>query len=203
MSQEHPNQNKEFEFQGLHHLALVARDMAETVDFYSNTLGMPLIKSIDLPYGSGQHFFFDIGNGDTLAFFWFPDAPEAAPGIASQGAGLKTAIASMNHVAFQVPADKIEAYVERLREKGVPCSEVVNHDMSETQASPEPNDHTWARSVYFTDPNGIALELCYWPKAFGEEDRVVTGATEADRERYLEIKKASPPFGDRGFPQRT
>ena len=31
----------------------------------------------------GQHFFFDIGNGDTLAFFWFPNAPEAAPGVAS------------------------------------------------------------------------------------------------------------------------
>ncbi|ETZ96650.1 putative glyoxalase/bleomycin resistance protein/dioxygenase [Mycobacterium kansasii 662] len=30
-----------------------------TVDFYSNILGMPLIKSLDLPAGQGQHFFFD------------------------------------------------------------------------------------------------------------------------------------------------
>jgi len=34
----------------------------------------------------GQHFFFDIGNGDSLAFFWLPDAPEAAPGVAAPDA---------------------------------------------------------------------------------------------------------------------
>ena len=33
----------------------------------------------------GQHFFFDSGGGDCLAFFWFPDAPEPAPGVASAG----------------------------------------------------------------------------------------------------------------------
>ena len=107
MSKEHPNQNKEFEFQGLHHLALVANDMEETVDFYQNKLGMPLIKSIDLPCGVGQHFFFDMGNGDTLAFFSLTDGPPTAPGIASQDKGLTSAVASMHHVALPVPADKI------------------------------------------------------------------------------------------------
>ena len=74
--------NKEFELRGVNHLALVCRDMARTVDFYANVLGMPLTKTIDLPAGMGQHFFFDIGNGDSLAFFWFPEAPERAPGVA-------------------------------------------------------------------------------------------------------------------------
>ena len=45
----------------------------------------------------GQHFFFDMGNGGSLAFFWFPDAPEAVPGVASPqpkwGAGLTTGTA--------------------------------------------------------------------------------------------------------------
>ena len=77
------NQNKEFELRSINHLALVCKDMARTVDFYSNVLGMPLIKTIDLPNGMGQHFFFDMGNGGSLAFFWFPDAPEAVPGVAS------------------------------------------------------------------------------------------------------------------------
>ncbi|EUA16119.1 glyoxalase/Bleomycin resistance /Dioxygenase superfamily protein [Mycobacterium xenopi 4042] len=54
-------------------------DMARTVDFYSNILGMPLIKSLDLPGGQGQHFFFDAGNGDCVAFFWFADAPDRVP----------------------------------------------------------------------------------------------------------------------------
>ncbi|HEX7460009.1 MAG TPA: VOC family protein, partial [Acidimicrobiales bacterium] len=72
-----------FEFRGINHLALVCADMARTVDFYSGVLGMPLVKTIELPFGMGQHFFFDCGGGDCLAFFWFPDAPAAAPGISA------------------------------------------------------------------------------------------------------------------------
>ena len=54
----------QFEFGGINHLALVCRDMARTVDFYTNVLGMPLIKTIELPAAMGQHFFFDCGGGD-------------------------------------------------------------------------------------------------------------------------------------------
>ena len=35
--------NTEFNFRGINHLALVSSDMARTVDFYTNVLGMPLI----------------------------------------------------------------------------------------------------------------------------------------------------------------
>ena len=75
--------NSEFTFRGINHLALVCSDMERTVDFYCNVLGMPLVKTIELPLGMGQHFFFDVGNGDCLAFFWFPDAPAHAPGVAA------------------------------------------------------------------------------------------------------------------------
>ncbi|HEX2402990.1 MAG TPA: VOC family protein, partial [Mycobacterium sp.] len=47
------NPNSEFELGGINHVALVCSDMARTVDFYSNVLGMPLIKSLDLPGGMG------------------------------------------------------------------------------------------------------------------------------------------------------
>ena len=57
--------------------------MAKTVEFYRDVLGMPLVKTLDLPDGSSQHFFFDRGGGNSLAFFWFANAPEAAPGIAA------------------------------------------------------------------------------------------------------------------------
>ena len=191
MAKNHREPNTEFTFEGLHHVALVAKDMDETVDFYSNVLGMPLFKAIDLPHGMGQHFFFDIGNGDTLAFFWFPDAPEASPGVASQGSDLTSAVGSMNHIAFQVPEKKIEEYVQRLRAKGIECSDVTNHDMSELQVGPEHTSDTWARSVYFTDPNGIALELCYWPKEFTAEDATLKAAKASDAERYLEVKRNS------------
>ena len=62
-------ENKEFQLRGINHLALVCKDMARTVDFYTNILGMPLIKTLELPNHMGQHFFFDIGNEDSLAFF--------------------------------------------------------------------------------------------------------------------------------------
>ena len=77
--------NTEFKLNGINHLALVSSDMARTVDFYTNVLGMPLIKTLEIP-GGAQHFFFDCGNGDSLAFFWFPEAPAAVPGISAAGA---------------------------------------------------------------------------------------------------------------------
>jgi len=56
------------ELNGLHHLALVCKDMQRTVDFYTNEVGLTLKKGFDLP-GYGQHFFFDMGGGSELAFF--------------------------------------------------------------------------------------------------------------------------------------
>ncbi len=44
--------NTEFEFRGINHLALVSSDMARTVDFYTNVLGMPLIKTLEIPGGA-------------------------------------------------------------------------------------------------------------------------------------------------------
>ena len=49
--------NEKFELRGINHLALVCKDMQRTVDSYEGVLGMPLIKTINLPQGSGQHFF--------------------------------------------------------------------------------------------------------------------------------------------------
>lgn len=158
--------NEIFEIGGVNHLALVCKDMARTVDFYTNVLGMPLIKTIDLPRGMGQHFFFDIGNGDSLAFFWFPDAPPAAPGIASAanlpGKSIVSAHGSMNHIAFNVPAEKIDEYYEKLRARGVEVTKILNHDDSEYQVSLDVTPTTFVRSIYFFDPDGICLEFAAW-----------------------------------------
>ena len=107
--------NREFEIRGVNHLALVCKDMARTVAFYRDILGMPLTKTIDLPGDMGQHFFFDIGNGDSLAFFWFPKAHEAVPGVSApvslpaQGS-LASAHGAMNHSAFDVAPEKFDEY---------------------------------------------------------------------------------------------
>ena len=163
--------NEKFEIRGIDHLALVCRDMKKTVDFYCGTLGMPLVKTIDLPGGGGQHFFFDIGNGDLLAFFWFPDAPEGIPGVTHAGDGkLASAHASMNHVAFNVPAEKLDEYRSKLAEAGIEATDVVNHDDSQRQASRALTDSTFVRSVYFRDPDGILLEFAAWTRALDERD---------------------------------
>ena len=166
-----------FEYGGINHLALVCRDMERTVDFYTNVLGMPLIKTIDLPGDMGQHFFFDCGGGDSLAFFWFPNAPEPAPGVSAprgrpdQGE-LTSAIGSMNHVAFNVAPEHIEAYRERLIAAGVECTEVANHDDSEYGISKDLHPGVFVRSVYFQDPDGILLELACWTRELGSPDDV-------------------------------
>jgi catechol 2,3-dioxygenase-like lactoylglutathione lyase family enzyme len=169
--------NDEFELRGINHLALVCRDMQRTVEFYSDVLGMPLIKTIELPFNMGQHFFFDIGNGDALAFFWFPDAPDPAPGIAAPrtlptGGELTTAIGSMNHVAFDVPADKIDAYLDKLRSKGIDAADILNHDDSEMGATKDVHEGTFVRSIYFFDPDGILLEFAAWLRPVGGDEDV-------------------------------
>lgn len=170
-----------FELGGINHLALVCRDMQRTVEFYSGVLGMPLIKTIELPAGMGQHFFFDCGGGDCLAFFWFPDAPEPAPGISAPAArpdqgSLTSAIGSMNHVAFAVPPERIEQYRDRLRAAGIDCTEVANHDDSEWGISAELHPDVFVRSIYFQDPDGILLEFACWTRSFGPDDTAVAPA---------------------------
>ncbi len=49
------------QYDGVHHLALVSKDMARTVDFYTNVMDMKLVKGFDLGFDMGQHFFFDMG----------------------------------------------------------------------------------------------------------------------------------------------
>lgn len=174
--------NEKFELGGINHLALVCKDMARTVDFYTNVLGMPLVKTIELPMGMGQHFFFDCGGGDCVAFFWFPDAPEAEPGVSSAAAlpgkgDLATAHGSMNHVAFNVPVDKFDDYVEKLTAAGVAVSDVSNHDDSEWTVSKELHEGVYIRSVYFFDPDGILLEFACWTRQLGAEDILVVPKT--------------------------
>ncbi|MQA13116.1 MAG: VOC family protein [Pseudonocardiaceae bacterium] len=178
--------NNEFQFGGINHLALVCSDMQRTVDFYSGVLGMPLVKTIELPRGKGQHFFFDCGGGDCLAFFWFPQAPDGVPGVSAPAARpdqgeIVSAVGSMNHVAFSVPADRFDDYYARLAAKGVAVSPVLNHDDSPEGVTQELHDGVFVRSFYFTDPDGILLEFACWLREFGDTDARHTPRTAADR----------------------
>ena len=191
--------NTEFEIRGVNHLALVCKDMARTVEFYRDVLGMPLIKTLDLPGGMGQHFFFDIGNGDSLAFFWFPGAPEAVPGVSSPGGlpgggDIRTAHGSMNHIAFDVPAEKFDDYVAKLKAKGVKLGAVLNHDNSPSQVSAEVTPDVFVRSVYFFDPDGVMLEFASWTHTGFTAKDVAHEAVDAagQKSRRVVLKAVEP-----------
>jgi catechol 2,3-dioxygenase-like lactoylglutathione lyase family enzyme len=169
------NTNTEFELRGINHLALVCRDMAETVAWYEDVLGMKLVKTLELPDGRGQHFFLDMGNGvDGIAFFWFPDAPAGVPGESLQNRSGVTATGSMNHLAFDVPAERFEEYRQKLIDKGVSVTEIINHanslDGGHTPEYDPDDDDVFIRSMYFKDPNGTTLEFACWTKVLDESD---------------------------------
>src|SRR5438445_12272459 len=54
-------------WKGVNHLALVTPDMDATVRFYAGVLGMRLCAT--LMAGPMRHYFFEIGDGQTVAFF--------------------------------------------------------------------------------------------------------------------------------------
>ena len=132
-------------WRGINHLALITPDMDATVRFYHGALGMPIVATINA--GPMRHYFFDMGMGNTIAFFCWSDAEvdtfEKPAGIPPDFP------AQFDHVSFNLPElrDLIDLQA-RLREHGVEVTELV--------------DHGFVQSVYFTDPNGIALEASYW-----------------------------------------
>jgi catechol 2,3-dioxygenase-like lactoylglutathione lyase family enzyme len=174
-----------FEFKGINHLALVCKDMAKTVEFYRDKLGMRLTKTLNLPMGMGQHFFFDVGNGDSIAFFWFPDAPEAVPGISAPlhlptRGNIASAHGSMNHIAINVPAEKFDEYYNRLIDMDIDVTPVLNHDDSIMQVAEKLHDDVFIRSVYFFDPDGVLLEFASWHRALTPARDVVHDPVRAD-----------------------
>ncbi|MEU5880774.1 VOC family protein [Spirillospora sp. NPDC047279] len=180
-------QNPEFELGGVNHLALVCSDMKRTVEFYTGVLGMRLVKTIDLPGDAGQHFFFDMGGGNLLAFFWFRDAPDAVPGVSTAatvpGIGeFTTAVGSMNHLAITVPEERFLEYRATLKGKGVRVGPIIDHDESELGFSTTLHDGVYVRSFYFQDPDGILLEFACWRRELARPGDVThTPKTAADR----------------------
>jgi catechol 2,3-dioxygenase-like lactoylglutathione lyase family enzyme len=130
---------------GINHLALVTNDMDATVRFYAGVLGARLVATIGTP--AFRHYFFEIGPRNTVAFFEYAGAP-AQP--FAKPAGIPDArAAQFDHVSFELPDE--EALLDlrnRLKAAGCEVTDVV--------------DHGFIHSVYFTDPNGIALEASWW-----------------------------------------
>src|SRR3990170_6092957 len=97
--------------QGVHHLALICRDVEETIGFYQGLLGFPLVELVEnRDYAGSSHFFFDIGHGNLLGFFDFPghDHPES-----------QETIGGVQHIAISVDEEQFRNARTRLDAAGV------------------------------------------------------------------------------------
>jgi hypothetical protein len=101
----------------------------------------------------------------------------------------------MNHLAFNVPVEKFDAYVERLKAKGIEVSPVFNHDNSAFQISAEVTEEVFVRSVYFFDPDGVCLEFAAWTRPMGPTDVEHEAATaDGGRSQGLVLDAGGAPI---------
>lgn len=132
-------------WRGINHLALITDDMDKTVRFYHGVLGARLVA--DLGNDAFRHYFFEFGAGNTVAFFEYRDVPVQS---FAKPAGVPDPRAvQFDHLSFNLPDEEaLHALRNRLKMADCEVTDVVDHGM--------------IRSVYFTDPNGIALEASWW-----------------------------------------
>ncbi len=132
-------------WRGINHLALITDDMDATVRFYHGVLGARLVATIGT--ASFRHYFFEIGAGNTVAFFEYQGV-DVASFAKPAGVPDRRAV-QFDHVSFNVGDEHALGLLrKRLAAFGCEVTTVV--------------DHGFIHSVYFTDPNGIALEASCW-----------------------------------------
>ena len=118
---------------GVHHMALLSSDVERTVRFYQDVLGFPLTEIFEnRDYRGSNHFFFDIGHGNLLAFFDFPGLDLGA---------YAEVLGGLHHLAISMAPSEWEAARARLDKAG------VDYQLES------------GTSIYFRDPDGARLEL--------------------------------------------
>jgi catechol 2,3-dioxygenase-like lactoylglutathione lyase family enzyme len=132
-------------WRGINHLALITDDMDATVRFYHGVLGARLVATIGTP--DFRHYFFEFGPEQTVAFFEYQGV-QLEP--FSKPAGIPDPRAvQFDHLSFNLPDEEaLESLRRRLKEHDCEVTDVVDHGVM--------------HSIYFTDPNGIALEASWW-----------------------------------------
>jgi catechol 2,3-dioxygenase-like lactoylglutathione lyase family enzyme len=124
---------------GIHHITAICRDMERTTNFYTDVLGMTLVKqTVNFDDPDTKHFYFADEEGRPGTVLTFFEYPGAAPG--QVGAG------STHHIALMVEDEaEQDDFQAHLEEHGVRVS--------------GPYDRTYFRSIYFRDPDGHILEI--------------------------------------------
>ena len=129
----------------IHHQAFLCRDAEQTRWFYEEVMGFKLVAALDFESspGSGEpleymHLFFEMGNGDHIAFFDIPDEADEEKFNYTSGFD--------QHIAFEVDTlEELEDWKKHLNKEIGWASDSIDHD--------------FVHSIYFYDPNGLALEI--------------------------------------------
>ena len=118
---------------GIHHTALLCTDVARTIHFYQDILEFPLTEVVEnRDYRGSTHFFFDVGNGNLLAFFDFPGL-DLGP--------YQEVLGGLHHIAISVTKQSWDHLREKLDAAGVEY---------QTESG---------TSLYLRDPDGARVEL--------------------------------------------
>ncbi|HBT33058.1 MAG TPA: glyoxalase [Pusillimonas sp.] len=168
---------------GVDHTARPTWKLKETVEFYRDKLGLPLIHTISArgwgpsTHPDFLHFFFDSGQGSTIAFFYYlgTQAPQAMHGREHAKPWPEDFVTDATHTAWLVDSvEELSAWKERLQAKGVEVSVETRHEVIE--------------SIYFRDPNGYFLEISRKLRPLDASDyndaaRTLNAAIELETER--------------------
>jgi catechol 2,3-dioxygenase-like lactoylglutathione lyase family enzyme len=118
---------------GIHHVACLSSDVERTVQFYQDVLEFPLTDIFEnRDYRGSNHFFFDLGHGNLLAFFDFPGL-DLGP--------YAEVLGGLHHIAISVEPDRWQHLKGKLDQAG------VTYQLES------------GTSMYFRDPDGTRLEL--------------------------------------------
>jgi glyoxalase family protein len=124
---------------GLHHITLVCSNAQRTVDFYTQVLGLRLVKqTVNFDDPGSYHLYFgdETGRpGTAVTYFEWPTAPQGAPGIGGT-----------HHYALNVASrEGLLKWKRRLTDHGLPID--------------GPLDRHYFTSIYFKDPDGVIIEI--------------------------------------------
>lgn len=120
----------------LHHIAIICSDYERSKQFYTDVIGLRIIREVYRTDRSSWKLDLALADGAMIELFSFPHPPKRPTHPEACGA---------RHIAFGV--EKLDAEIERLKGHGVEC-EPVRID-----------EFTGARFTFFSDPDGLPLEL--------------------------------------------
>jgi len=123
---------------GTDHVTIWGSNEADTVEFYRDLLGMPLVlRQPNLDDPDQTHLFFDTGDGRILTFFVSDDRD-------SNAQPQRTQVGGVHHLAFRFAPDRFEA---------------VRAALDDADKSYNVFDRGIFQSIYTTDMDGLVIEL--------------------------------------------